>query len=47
MNTKVIWDTKWQLLLSGTAPHVSPMCPPDVTTCDEISQAFPLRICIL
>jgi len=33
--------------LSGTAPRVSTFCLPDVTARDEISQAFPLRICIL
>jgi len=32
---------------SGTAPRVSTFCLPDVTARDEISQAFPLRICIL
>jgi len=31
---------------SGTTPRVSTFCLPDVTTCDQISQAFPLRICM-
>ena len=30
--------------LLGTAPHVSTISLPDVTTCDKISQAFPLCI---
>jgi len=38
---------KWKLLLPGTAPRVSTICLPDVTAHDQISQAFPLRICIL
>ena len=28
-------------------PRVSTICLSDITTCDQISQAFPLRICIL
>jgi len=36
-----------QALSSGTTPGVSTLCLPDVTACDQISQAFPLRICIL
>jgi len=38
---------KWELLQSGTVPGVSTLCLPDVTTHDQISQAFPLCICIL
>jgi len=38
------FNTKWKSLLSGITPHVSTLCPP---TCDQISQAFPLCICIL
>ena len=37
-------DMKWELLLSGTAPHVFTLCLPDITAHDQISQAFPLRI---
>ena len=32
---------------SGTAPCVFTLCLPDITACDQISQAFLLRICIL
>ena len=32
---------------SCTAPHVSTTCLPDFIVCDQISQAFPLRMCIL
>jgi len=39
--------TKRQVLLSGTAPRGSTFCLPDIIAHDEISQAFPLRICIL
>jgi len=38
---------KRELLLLGTAPRVSTICLPDVTAHDQISQAFPLHICIL
>ena len=31
----------------GHCPHVSTLCLPDVTTHDQLSQAFPLCICIL
>ena len=34
-------------VLVGTTPRVSTFCLPDVTARDQISQAFPLRICIL
>jgi len=34
-------------LQPGTAPHVSTICPPNDTAHDQISQAFPLHICIL
>ena len=33
--------------LSGTASRVSTLCLPDVTAHDQVSQAFPLCICIL
>jgi len=35
------FNTKWELLLSDTAPRVSTICLPDVTARDQISQAFP------
>ena len=38
---------KWELFMSGTAPCLSTLCLPDVTACDQVSQAFPLCICIL
>jgi len=38
---------KWELFMSGTAPCLSTLCLPDVTACDQISQAFSLCICIL
>ena len=31
----------------GTAPCVSTLCLPDITTHDQISQASPLHICTL
>ena len=36
-----------KLQLLGTAPHLSTLRLSDVITCDEISQAFPLRSCLL
>ena len=36
-----------ELLWLGTAPHVSTLRLPDVIARDQISQAFPLRVCIL
>jgi len=33
--------------LSGTTPHVSTLCLPDVTARDQIPLAFSLHICIL
>jgi len=33
--------------LASKCPCVSTLCPPDVTVHDQISQAFPLHICIL
>ena len=41
------FDMKCDLLLLGTTPRVSTICLPDVTARDQISQASPLRICIL
>jgi len=38
---------KWELYMSGTAPCLSTLCLPDVTACDQISQAFLPCICIL
>jgi len=38
---------KQELLLFGTVPCVSTLCLPDVTTCDQVSQAFLPRTCIL
>ena len=40
-------DVHVELLRSGTAAHMSAICLPDVITHDQISQALPLRICIL
>jgi len=37
---------KWTLLRLGTAPGVSTLYLPDVTTRDQTPQAFPLCICI-
>jgi len=31
---------------SGTVSCVSTLCLPDVTTCDQLTQAFPLHTCI-
>ena len=41
------FDVKRELILSGITPCVSTLCLPNITTRDQISQAFPLRICIL
>jgi len=38
---------KWELLPSGSTPRVFTLCLPDIAAHDQISQAFPLRICIL
>jgi len=32
---------------SGTSPHVSTTCLPNVNACDQISQAFPIGIYIM
>jgi len=39
--------TRREVLRLGTAPCVSTICLPDVIARDQISQAFPLCICIL
>ena len=41
------FNTKRELLLSDTTPRVSTLCLPDTTARNQISQAFPLCICIL
>ena len=46
----IIQDTRDSVMRnnrSGTVPGVSTLCLPNITTCDQIFQAFPLRICIL
>ena len=40
-------DVKEELLQSGTTPPVCTLCLHDVTACDQISQTFPLHICVL
>jgi len=36
---------KMEITTVGTAASVSTFCLPDVTTCDQISKTYPLRIC--
>jgi len=43
----VVQDGSRELLRLGTAPHVSILSLPDVTTHDQISRDFPFRICTL
>jgi len=38
---------KQELLWLGSSLCVSTICLPDITTHDQISQAFPLHICLL
>ena len=46
-NTRGLVNAKLELLWLDTAPHVSTVCLADVITHEQISQAFPLNICIL
>ena len=41
------FDMKQELLQLGSSLCVSTLCLPDITTRHQISQAFPLHICIL
>jgi len=43
----VVQDGSRELLRSGTTLHVSILSLPDVTTNDQIFQAFPFCICTL
>jgi len=46
-NARGLVNAKLELLWLDTGPHVSTVCLADVITHEQISQAFPLHICIL